>query len=93
MAHLRGGSGLVALSGCVGHACYGIPVLDEGSASAPQVRMRREHKIKKTVHVSQEEQRGATVSDRVHATRAKRSTMSRGQNSAMIALRRSAVCR
>eukprot|EP00965_Chrysotila_dentata_P029106 967834-Pleurochrysis_carterae.AAC.1 len=35
----------------------------------------------KTVHVGQKEQRGATVSDRVHATRAKKSKMSRGQNS------------
>eukprot|EP00965_Chrysotila_dentata_P181233 5982707-Pleurochrysis_carterae.AAC.1 len=33
---------MVALSGCVGHARYGIPELDERSLSAPQVSMRRE---------------------------------------------------
>eukprot|EP00965_Chrysotila_dentata_P040108 1331743-Pleurochrysis_carterae.AAC.5 len=33
------------LLGCVGHARYGIPKLEERSASASQVRMRREYKM------------------------------------------------
>eukprot|EP00965_Chrysotila_dentata_P225337 6194690-Pleurochrysis_carterae.AAC.1 len=40
-----GGSGMVALSGCVGHARYGVLELEERSASAPQVRMRRENEM------------------------------------------------
>eukprot|EP00965_Chrysotila_dentata_P139517 4612860-Pleurochrysis_carterae.AAC.5 len=44
-ARLRGGSGVVALTGCVGHdARYGIPKLGERSARASQVRMRCESK-------------------------------------------------
>eukprot|EP00965_Chrysotila_dentata_P013101 432280-Pleurochrysis_carterae.AAC.3 len=40
-----GGSGVVAQSGCVGHARYGIPKLEERSTGAPHVRMRRECKM------------------------------------------------
>eukprot|EP00965_Chrysotila_dentata_P209068 6185075-Pleurochrysis_carterae.AAC.1 len=42
--HLRGGSGSVTLSRCVRQARYGIPELEERSASAPQVSMRRKYK-------------------------------------------------
>eukprot|EP00965_Chrysotila_dentata_P064678 2144659-Pleurochrysis_carterae.AAC.1 len=40
-----GGSGTVALSGCVGHAQYGPLELEERSASSPQKRMRRERNM------------------------------------------------
>eukprot|EP00965_Chrysotila_dentata_P103711 3423319-Pleurochrysis_carterae.AAC.1 len=36
VGHLWGGSGVVAQSGCVGHARYGVLELEERSASAPQ---------------------------------------------------------
>eukprot|EP00965_Chrysotila_dentata_P261400 6214239-Pleurochrysis_carterae.AAC.2 len=65
---------VVARSGCVGHARYGIPELKERSTSAPQVRI--------PVRVQNgncacgpKEQCAATLSNKVLATRAKRSTI------------------
>eukprot|EP00965_Chrysotila_dentata_P184651 6095307-Pleurochrysis_carterae.AAC.3 len=40
-----GGSGVLALSGCVGHASYGIPELEERSVRASQVLTRRESRM------------------------------------------------
>eukprot|EP00965_Chrysotila_dentata_P067309 2227648-Pleurochrysis_carterae.AAC.1 len=40
-----GGSEAVVLSGCAGHARYGMTELGEQSAKAPQVRMRRNCKM------------------------------------------------
>eukprot|EP00965_Chrysotila_dentata_P215160 6188595-Pleurochrysis_carterae.AAC.2 len=58
--HLRGGSGSVVLPRSIGHARYWIPKLEERSASAPQVHMRRMYNVR-TVHAGQKEQRAKTV--------------------------------
>eukprot|EP00965_Chrysotila_dentata_P033656 1120508-Pleurochrysis_carterae.AAC.2 len=69
-ARLQGGSGAVALSGCVGHARYGIPELKERSVSARKYACDASAKWE-TVHAGQKKRRVASVSNRVLATRAK----------------------
>eukprot|EP00965_Chrysotila_dentata_P174131 5748464-Pleurochrysis_carterae.AAC.1 len=66
-----GGSGVVAMSGCVGHARCGTPQLEKRCASAPQVRMRRECKMRNCA-CGPTGQGAASVSKRVLTTMAKR---------------------